>query len=337
LPKSIARHGECPERDGLRELEEQASLLFPNDNRIREAASVLRSSTPIVMRVSRPVEASDHDYEQLKQKNLLMLCSRAISLPVGRGMLTLGNNHNPPVTELLPIPHLCLKGRLPPTNVTVNLDMSECPPELMIWPNFHNGVATGLRLPSRDGDGSKFRVTRSWIRFNKPPLLQEDEELQATQMAKQDTHAGLLLALGLRGQLDCLEMTDVYEYLIKGAITTTVGLLLGLAANKRGTCDIQASKMMSLHIPSLIPQHFSAIDVASAVQTAAVASLGLLYQGSGHRMMTEFLLNEIGRRPDSDVSTVDREAYSLSCGIARKFTRKDSTLHSPFVCRQSAQ
>jgi anaphase-promoting complex subunit 1 len=32
-------------------------------------------------------------------------------------------------------------------------------------------------------------------------------------------------------------------------------------------------------------------------------------------MMTEFLLNEIGRRPESDV-TLDREAYTLSCGIA---------------------
>eukprot|EP00980_Cylindrotheca_fusiformis_P031132 scaffold25862_cov152-Cylindrotheca_fusiformis.AAC.3 len=74
--------------------------------------------------------------------------------------------------------------------------------------------------------------------------------------------------------------------------------------------------MLCLHIPSLIPQHFSAIDVASPVQAAAVAGAGLLYQGSSHRMMTEFLLNEIGKRPANDLNIVDREAYTLSCGFA---------------------
>jgi anaphase-promoting complex subunit 1 len=84
----------------------------------------------------------------------------------------------------------------------------------------------------------------------------------------------------------------------------------------RGTCDISVSKMLCLHIPSLIPQHFSAIDVASPVQAAAVAGAGLLYQGSSHRMMTEFLLNEIGKRPVNDLNVFDREAYTLSCGFA---------------------
>jgi anaphase-promoting complex subunit 1 len=84
----------------------------------------------------------------------------------------------------------------------------------------------------------------------------------------------------------------------------------------RGTCDISVSKMLCLHIPSLIPQHFSTIDVASTVQAAAVSGTGLLYQGSCHRMMTEFLLNEIGKRPTTDGNVVDRESYTLSCGMA---------------------
>jgi anaphase-promoting complex subunit 1 len=74
--------------------------------------------------------------------------------------------------------------------------------------------------------------------------------------------------------------------------------------------------MLCLHIPSLIPQHFSSIDVASTVQAAAVVGAGLLYQGSSHRMMTEFLLNELGKRPSSDANVTDREAYTLSCGLA---------------------
>jgi anaphase-promoting complex subunit 1 len=89
-----------------------------------------------------------------------------------------------------------------------------------------------------------------------------------------------------------------------------------LLFSMRGTCDISVSKMLCLHIPSLIPQHFSTIDVASTVQAAAVAGAGLLYEGSSHRMMTEFLLNEIGKRPSNDGNVLDREAYTLACGIA---------------------
>jgi anaphase-promoting complex subunit 1 len=82
-------------------------------------------------------------------------------------------------------------------------------------------------------------------------------------------HGGLLLALGLRGHLTALEMSEIYKYLTQGSVTTMVGVLLGMAANKRGPCDMSVSKMLCLHIPSLIPQHFSAIDVACAVQAAA--------------------------------------------------------------------
>jgi len=51
------------------------------------------------------------------------------------------------------------------------------------------------------------------------------------------------------------------------------------------------------------------------VQCAAVLSLGLLFAGSAHRMMTELLVAEIGRRP-SDRALHDREGYSLAAGFA---------------------
>ena len=313
------------ERDGLVPLEVLSSMLFP-DNRIREAARLLRSSRPMFLRVPRIVEITDHEYEQLKQKKLSLLVRRALGLPVGRGMMTIGSL-KPLAAESLPLPELCLKGRVPPTNGTLSLDQSECPPELKVWPEFHNGVAAGLRLPLRDGSvpqdpGSQ--ITRTWILHNKPPRsempnVSEDgsnNNSNNAAVAEIHGHGGFLLALGLRGHLTALEMTDIYEYLTRGTVTLTVGVLLGMAANKRGSCDMSVSKMLCLHIPSLIPQHFSAIDVASAVQAAAVAGVGLLYQRSSHRMMTEFLLNEIGKRPESDTSAFDREAYTVSCGIA---------------------
>jgi len=304
------------DNDGLVPLEKSSSGIFPEDNRIHEAARLLRSSRPIFLRVQRAVEVSDHDYERLKQKRLLLLSKRTLALPVGRGMLSLGSLQ-PVAAEPLPIPELCLKGRVPPTNASLALT-EECPSDMRVWPEFHNGVAAGLRLPHADETGVK--MTRTWIVYNRPPPASQaqadGEESNTPQQRLGHSHGGLLLALGLRGHLTALEMSDIYEYLTQGSVTTTVGVLLGMASNMRGSCDMAVSKMLCLHIPSLIPQHFSAIDVASTVQSAAVLSAGILFQRSNHRMMTEFLLNEIGKRPESDASAFDRESYTLSCGLA---------------------
>lgn len=47
-------------------------------------------------------------------------------------------------------------------------------------------------------------------------------------------HAGFLMALGLNGHLNNLAELNTYEYLIKCHEMTSVGLLLGVAATKRG-------------------------------------------------------------------------------------------------------
>jgi Anaphase-promoting complex subunit 1 len=309
-----------PDEDGIPPLQISSSVLFPQDNRIREAGRLLRSSRPCPLSVPRGVEVSDHEYERLKQVKLLLLCRRALAMPIGRGMLTIGNFKSASA-EPLPVPELCLAGRVAPTNANLALDVSDCQNGFLNWPEFHNGVAAGLRLPLEGETGQSVpKITRSWIVYNRP-LNSDAQSQQQTHgqrpnwRIKIHAHGGLLLALGLRGYLSALEMTDLYDYLTQGQVTLTCGVLLGMAANKRGSCDISVSKMLCLHLPSLMPQQFSAIDVASAVQTAAVSGTGLLFQGSSSRLMTEFLLNEIGRRPDSDVM-LDREAYTLSCGIA---------------------
>ena len=60
------------------------------------------------------------------------------------------------------------------------------------------------------------------------------------------------------------------------------------------------------------------MDLASTVQAAAVAGIGLLYQGSSHRLMTEFLLNEIGRQPMKDQNNNDREGFALVSPFLRQ-------------------
>ena len=308
-------------KDGLVPLERSSAMLFPEDNRVHEAARLLRSSRLIFLRVPRAVEVSDHEHERLKQKRLMLLAHRSLALPTGRGMLTIGSLRPVPA-EPLPLPEICLKGKVPPTNATLKLDVSDCPNDMQVWPDFHNGVAAGLRLPL-DGERADLGsiVTRTWVIHNRPPVNNRPQARETSDDAPPTpppsySHGGVLYALGLRGHLTVLEMSDFYEYLTQGTVTTTVGVLLGLAANKRGSCDMSVSKMICLHIPSLIPQHFSAIDVASTVQAAAVSAAGLLYQGSSSRMMSEFLLNEIGRRPENDGNTSDREAYTLACGLA---------------------
>lgn len=208
------------DKDGLVPLELSSAVLFPDDNRIREAGRLLRSSRPYFLSVHRSVEVSDHDYERMKQGKLLLLCRRALALPIGRGMVTIGT-FQPVAAEPLPVPELCLAGRIPPTNTNLALDMNECQTDFKIWPEFHNGVAAGLRLPLvGEIKEAISKITRTWIVYNRPATNSDAQSpsQQGNQAPSQPTinsnaHGGLLLALGLRGHLAELEMTDIYDYL----------------------------------------------------------------------------------------------------------------------------
>lgn len=319
---------EDTEKDGLMPLEMYSSMLFPSDKRMREAVRSLRSSRAILLRVQRSPEVSDHDFEHVKQEKLLLLCRGTLANSVGRGMLTLGTTQ-PVLAEAFPIPDLCLKGRVPPTNASLALDLNGAPPNMTMWPEFHNGVAAGLRIGLGQKQGVRDninKITRTWIVYNRsnpqtsnnsaPNQNRNNNANQINNERMNHSHGGFLMALGLQGHLSSLVVTDIYDYLTQGDTTTTVGVLLGMAATKRSTCDPSASKMLCLHIPSLLPPSFAAIEVPSVAQAAAVAGVGLLYQGSSHRLMTEFLLNEIGKRPTSDHSSHDREGYAMLCGIS---------------------
>ena len=184
-----------PDGDGLSALDNFASLTFP-DNRIRDAARLLRSSHPLFLNAPRPVELSDHDYERSKQEKLLLLCRRSIALPLGRGMLTLGT-HSVQSAEQLLIPNIVLAGRVPPMNRILALDTTALPSNFRVWPEFHNGVAAGLRLPPATKDEHARQVTRTWIKFNKPMSASDNS-------SPSYSHGGILMALGLRGYLSAL-------------------------------------------------------------------------------------------------------------------------------------
>lgn len=252
---------EAADLDGLTWVDELSSLRFGRDRRVREACRLLRGSRPVRFHVERSPESNDHDHQQRQQARLLQLAMRTLAGPTGRGMLTLGTLA-PLLAEPLPIPPLCLAGRIrKPADVVVNLDLAAAAvsPDTTAWAEFHNGVAAGLRLrhewgsggggagdslrsgggAAATGGGGGFEVggvSRTWITYNRPAG------------GANNAHGGLLMALGLQGHLSSLAMTDVFEYLTLGQESTTVGVLLGMAAARRGSADLSTHKVRRISV-----------------------------------------------------------------------------------------
>ncbi|KAG8444074.1 hypothetical protein GDO86_009313 [Hymenochirus boettgeri] len=314
LPKAKSSTGQLPsaevppageteeEDDGMNDLNQEVmSLIWSEDLRVQEVRRLLQSSHPVRVNVVQMPEVSDHEFIEEKENRLLQLCQRTMALPVGRGMFTLFSYHPVP-TEPLPIPKLNLTGRAPPRNTTVDLNSGniDVPPNMACWANFHNGVAAGLKIAPAS------QIDSAWIVYNKPKNAELANE-----------YAGFLMALGLNGHLTKLATLNIHDYLTKGHEMTSIGLLLGVSAAKLGTMDISITRLLSIHIPALLPPTSTELDVPHNVQVAAVIGIGLVYQGTAHRHIAEVLLAEIGRPPGPEMEyCTDRESYSLAAGLA---------------------
>ena len=60
--------------------------------------------------------------------------------------------------------------------------------------------------------------------------------------------------------------------------------------------DVNMTKMLSVHIPALLPPTSTELNIIHNIQVAAVVGVGFLYQGTAHSHMSEVLLMEIGER-----------------------------------------
>ncbi|XP_023752890.1 anaphase-promoting complex subunit 1 [Lactuca sativa] len=282
--------------DGMEHIfNSSTQLRYGRDLRLNEVRRLLCSAKPVAIQTPVNPTASDQD---LQQAQLWQLAQRTTALPVGRGAFTLSTTCTL-LTEALPVPKLMLAGRLPAQqNATVNLDPNiRNIQELKSWPEFHNAVAAGLRMAPLQG-----KMSRTWIVYNKP------EEPNVT-------HAGLLLALGLHGHLDVLNITDIYQYYSQEHESTTAGLMLGLAASYRGTMQPAISKSLYVHIPARHSSSFPELELPTLLQSAALVSVGLLYEGSAHPQTMQILLGEIGRRSGGD-NVLEREGYAVSAGFS---------------------
>ncbi|KAJ3090790.1 Anaphase-promoting complex subunit 1 [Quaeritorhiza haematococci] len=288
--------------------DEISNLRFGKDFRVQEVQGLLQARKPAVVKMSLPPDMSDQDIQVEQQNMLQAVAHRTLALPVGRAAFTFGTA-TPVLTETFPIPGITVSARLPPLNSVVTLDATNGPPEVVEWPNFHDGVAAGLRISP---DCSY--LDSSWIVFNKP-----DEP--------DSKHAGFLLALGLSGHLRKMVPWHYFNYLTPIHEITSVGLLLGLAVAYRGTMDATVTKLLCVHIPALLPPHSTELNLSSPTQTACILGMGLLYMESLHRRMAEVMLAEIGssepfagaQKDSAAAAEVHRESYSLAAGFALGF------------------
>ncbi|XP_045597695.1 anaphase-promoting complex subunit 1 isoform X2 [Procambarus clarkii] len=288
--------------DGMETLDtDMLALRWREDQRIAEVRRMLCSSRAVTINIVQRPEVSDHDFLEEQERHLYALCIRTMSLPVGRGMFTLFTSA-PIITETLPIPKLNLSGKAPPRGTTIDLSNIEVPPNMDMWPHFHNGVAAGLKIAPNCGE-----IDSTWIVYNKPKGTLDSPT----------NHAGFLMALGLNGHLRNLATVNMHDYLARGHEMICVGLLLGISVAKRGTMDIQTTKLLSVHLECLLPPTSTELDVPHTVQVAAIIGVGLVYQDTAHRHMAEVLLQEIGRPPGPEMeNSNDRESYSLAAGLA---------------------
>ncbi|XP_045484614.1 anaphase-promoting complex subunit 1 [Pieris rapae] len=282
---------------------ELLKMLYPDDRRMTEVYNLLQSSKPVTINLTQRPEVSDHDFIEEQEKYLYAIGTRTMALPIGRGMVTLRTLACPP-TDSLTLPKLCVSGRGPPPRCnTINLSANDTSPHCLLWPTFHNGVAAGLALVPMTGSS----IDANWVIYNKQRGTQD----MSTE------HAGFLLALGLNGHLKDMPYMTMYEYLIKCHEMISIGLLLGLAATFRGTMDVQATKMLSIHVEALLPPSSVELDIQHGILVAALLGVGLLYQRTAHAHYAQVLLREIGKPPGPEMENcVEREGYALAAGLA---------------------
>lgn len=324
--------------DGTEFNDPMIQLRFSKDKRLMEVSKMLSSSIHQIIDVFDSTGTSEHELLQIQQQYLHKMAQRTMTLPIGRGMLTL-STCSILGTEIIPIPKLQLNGKANTSSSSNNSSSNTnnegssngtqttnssnessstntgsiikltsleenipLPEDFSLWGEFHNGVASALRISINQSKNN------TWISYNKPKKPSNE-------------HGGFLFGLGLQGHLKSLKFPKVLQYLKENHTTTSIGLLLGLGAAYKSTMDVNVVKFLSIHIPALYPSSTSllsstnSMDVKPNVQIAALMSIGLLYLNSQHRGMSEILLDQINKEPSLD-KNFSRESYSLTAGIS---------------------
>jgi hypothetical protein len=85
------------------------------------------------VKAERTLSGNETEHRERLQQRLLGLLRRSLASSVGRGLLSIDSlGAGSLMSEALPVPvpHLALCGRTPPSNSLITLDHSNIPPEL---------------------------------------------------------------------------------------------------------------------------------------------------------------------------------------------------------------
>ncbi|GAA5920093.1 hypothetical protein JCM1841_004092 [Sporobolomyces salmonicolor] len=277
---------------------------FNEDKRLEEVSRMLQFVEPVV--VSAGDRTLDQLTPQLQQSILAALSHRTLALPVGAAMYHFDSRPRSSA-DAFEIAKINTSARIVPMPSPVALvekelrdPASPAIPDRMEWPDFHSGVASALLLKRQGAP-----IDSSQISFNRPA------ELDAR-------HAGLLMGLGLTGQLGSMLSSQAYDYLKAKHDPTSVGILLGLAVSYLGTSDPTVTSVISIHLPALHPPRSSSLNVSGMTRAASAVALGLVHFGTGRRSFADVLVRELCgiRVTNVEDPTACREAYALSAGFA---------------------
>ncbi len=79
-------------------------------------------------------------------------------------------------------------------------------------------------------------------------------------------HAGFLMGLGLGGHLSKLGKLESFDYMIKGHDLISIGVLIGMAASKKGSMDLIATKKISTQLVALLPSSATELPISHSTQ-----------------------------------------------------------------------
>ena len=281
-------------------------IKFNQDNRIEEVNRLL--SPTRILKIESSILKNIEDFNQLEQDKFILVYKNLIkqyTSCIGNGALNLNTIKTFPKETLIitPLNTQCLLTSEETTYKFNNNSEFLGDKDFSDWPQFHNGVAQSLKLSTENFNNKSY--IRNWILFNKPDKANFE-------------HGGFLLGMGLLKQLDSLYATDVYQYMKTTHEGVTIGILLGKSASKLGSMEETLSRTLCLHISFLIPTSLE-ISIPMNIQCSAVIGIGLLYLKSDNRLMTEMLINQIGKISNNNDKGFDLKhlnSYNLSLGFA---------------------
>ncbi|KAJ2160863.1 Anaphase-promoting complex subunit 1 [Coemansia sp. RSA 552] len=312
--------------------QEYHRLAFSRDLRLDEARRLLSTSDPTY------TTAPSGDGDEAEGQGFLdLLARRVLALPSAQSLLCYSTQALNP-QDALHISHPVVLARFPGHKSASAWTADD--KDDMSWPLFHSGVSAALSI-ERD----QLRDAHpSWVLLNWPaepaPAPDAEDKDQSAFADALASHAGFLLGTGLlskdagdssqtsNGPLCDMPPWQAFKYLSKRHGLTSIAILLGRACGHRGTMDNSVSKILSLHIPNLLPPGSSELMLLSyGTQAAAILGLGLLFMQSQNRRMVEVMLHELesirwaardsnGSLDGADPAESTAECYSLASGLA---------------------